>query len=112
MRRAMERHEAGEARVIPVILRPCDWHTTLFGKLQALPNEGKAVTKWQNRDEAFTDVARGIREAVSDLSKGASSSRSGATARLLPVANETVDGSARSHGDEDRSDPAAHLLKG
>jgi hypothetical protein len=68
MRRAMERHEAGEARVIPVILRPCDWHTAVFGRLQALPKDGKPVTKWQNRDEAFTDVARGIRAAVSDLS--------------------------------------------
>src|SRR3954471_1709733 len=27
VRRAMERHEAGTARVIPVILRPVDWHS-------------------------------------------------------------------------------------
>src|SRR6516165_5669862 len=25
MQRALERHERGEARVIPLILRPCDW---------------------------------------------------------------------------------------
>src|SRR5262245_38327238 len=38
IKRAMERHEAGTARVIPVILRPVDaWHTAPFGKLQALP---------------------------------------------------------------------------
>jgi hypothetical protein len=62
--RAMERHKAGTARVIPVILRPVDWHSAPFGKLQALPKDGKPVTKWTNRDEAFVDVARGIREAV------------------------------------------------
>jgi hypothetical protein len=67
MKRAMERHDAGEARVIPVILRPCDWHKALFGKLQALPKDALPVTKWKNRDEAFTDVARGIRAAVAEL---------------------------------------------
>ena len=30
MRRAMERHEAGEALVIPVILRPVDWEREPF----------------------------------------------------------------------------------
>ena len=44
IKRAMERHEAGTARVIPVILRPVDWHTAPFGKLQALPRDGKPVT--------------------------------------------------------------------
>ena len=63
--RAMKRHEAGTARVIPVILRPVDsWQSAPFGKLQALPKGGKPVTTWENRDEAFADVARGIREAV------------------------------------------------
>src|SRR3954463_15340261 len=71
IKRAMEHHEAGTARVIPVILRPVDWHTAPFGKLQALPRDGKAVTEWSNRDKAFTDVARGIREVVKGLIPGA-----------------------------------------
>src|SRR4051812_49430546 len=70
IKRAMERHEAGAARVIPVILRPVDWHTAPFGKLQALPQDGKAVTEWSNRDKAFTDVARGIREVTKGLTPG------------------------------------------
>jgi hypothetical protein len=68
MKRALARHGAGEARVIPVVLKPCDWHTAPFGKLKALPKDGLPVTKWKNRDEAFTDVARGIRAAVEELS--------------------------------------------
>lgn len=63
-KRAVERHDRGEARVIPVFLRPCDWHKAPFGRLQALPKDGKAVTSWKNRDEAWTDVAMGIRRAV------------------------------------------------
>ena len=70
VKRAMERHEAGEARVIPVILRPVDyWQEASFGKLQALPTNAKPVTKWENQDEAFADVGRGIREAVETLKK-------------------------------------------
>ncbi len=66
---AMERHNAGEARVIPIILRPCDWHSAPFGKLQALPTDGKPVDSrnWYNKDEAFHNVSQGIRKAVEDL---------------------------------------------
>lgn len=64
LRRAMERHYNGEARVIPVILRPVDWQNAPFSQLQALPRNAKPVTKWTNRDEAFTNVAQGIRTIV------------------------------------------------
>ncbi|MCP4662517.1 MAG: AAA family ATPase [bacterium] len=67
IRRALERHEAGAARLIPVILRPVDWQGAPFGKLQALPKDARPVTSWANRDEAFLDVARGIRAAVEQL---------------------------------------------
>lgn len=67
MARALERHKAGEAVVIPVILRDCDWHSAPYGKLQALPKDGKSVTgsSWHSKDEAFTDVATGIRAVAS-----------------------------------------------
>lgn len=64
MARAMERHDANEARVIPVILRHCDWHTAPFGKLMAVPRDGKPVTAWTDIDEAFTDVTRQVRRAA------------------------------------------------
>lgn len=64
MKRALERHERGEARVIPVILQPADWSSTQLGRLQALPANAKAVTKWSNRDEAFLNIAQRIREVA------------------------------------------------
>lgn len=64
---AMERHHAGEARVIPIILRPVDWREASFGKIQALPKNGKPVTTWGNADEAFADIAKGIKEAIKRL---------------------------------------------
>lgn len=67
MKRAMKRHEEGSARVIPVIFRPCDWQSSPFGKLQALPRDGKPVTKWADRDEAFLNIVKGIRLACEEL---------------------------------------------
>lgn len=68
MKRVMERHEAGEAIVIPVILRACDWHHAPFGKLLGTPKDGKPVTQWPDRDEAFLQVARSVRDAAGRIS--------------------------------------------
>jgi hypothetical protein len=68
--RAMERHKAGDARVVPIVLRPADWNGAMFGKLQALPRNAKPVTLWNNRDSAWLDIARGIRAEVEALLKG------------------------------------------
>lgn len=67
MLRAMERHAAHDAVVIPVILRPCDWHGAPFGKLMATPTDGKPVTQWADRDQAFLEVAKAIRAAAEKL---------------------------------------------
>jgi hypothetical protein len=66
MVRALERHQKGQARVIPVILRPCDWHGLPFGKLLATPTDGRAITKWPNIDEAFLDVVKAIKRGLSE----------------------------------------------
>jgi hypothetical protein len=67
MKRALARHSAGEARVIPVLLRAVDWRGAPFSHLQAVPTGGLPVTSWENQDEAFADIARAIREAVTEL---------------------------------------------
>lgn len=68
MKRALERDDAGTARVIPVILREVDnWQAAPFGRLQALPDRGKPVSSWSNEDAALADVARGIRRVVESL---------------------------------------------
>ena len=67
VKRAMERHDAGDAIVIPIVLRAVDWKGALFRKLQALPTNAQAITSLPNRDEAFTEVALGIRAKVEQL---------------------------------------------
>ena len=69
MERALQRHQTNEARVIPILLRPVDWKGAPFAHLQALPTNTKPITTWSNRDEAFTDVATGIRRAITDLAQ-------------------------------------------
>ena len=61
MKRALERHYAGECRVIPVFLRGCDWKGSPFGRLQDLPDDAIPVVsaQWPTRDDAFLRVARG-----------------------------------------------------
>ncbi|MEH1888263.1 MAG: toll/interleukin-1 receptor domain-containing protein [Nostoc sp.] len=43
VKKAIERHHAGEACVIPVILRSVDWSGAPFAKLQALPKNAEPV---------------------------------------------------------------------
>ncbi|HZO74302.1 MAG TPA: TIR domain-containing protein [Ktedonobacteraceae bacterium] len=66
MKHAVARHLSGEARVIPVILRPIYWDDAPFGKLQALPIRGKPVTIWRNRDQAFLNITEGVIKAVKE----------------------------------------------
>ena len=67
MRRALERHRLREARVIPILLRPVDWEGTPIAPLQMLPSGTKPITRWQDKDEAFSDVAKGIRKVIKEL---------------------------------------------
>ena len=63
----MQRHEEKDVRVIPVILRPCDWSDAPFGKLQALPKNAKPITTWSNIDEAWLDVAQSVRLVCQEI---------------------------------------------
>ena len=69
MQRAVERHDSGEVQVIPIILRPTLWRGAPFGKLQALPANGKPVTSWRDKGDAFYNVTQGIQEAIEELSR-------------------------------------------
>jgi TIR domain-containing protein len=61
---AMQRHENGEARVIPIILRNCEWTDMPYAKLQALPANGKPVSEYTDKDKAYTEIAKEIRRVV------------------------------------------------
>lgn len=64
MQFAIEKHREGSSVVIPVILRPCDWHSAPFGKLMATPTDGKPVTKFASYDEAFLEITTSIKNVI------------------------------------------------
>jgi hypothetical protein len=67
MQQALKRHEAGAARVIPLLVRSVDWREAPFVHLQALPTDARPLSIWQDEDTALTDVVAGIRRALADL---------------------------------------------
>lgn len=66
---ALRRHNAGQARVVPIVLRPCAWEETPFGRLQALPADSRPISRWADRDEACLDAARGVMRVVDELNR-------------------------------------------
>lgn len=83
---AMERHERGEAIVIPVILRACQWHGAPFGKLNASPPDGRPITQATDRDQAFLEVAKAVQAAAERL--GNRGNRAQPTARRQQISND------------------------
>ena len=69
---AMQRHAAQQTVVVPIVVRavdldPEDAEDLPFLKLQGLPSSLRPVTSWPNRDEAWTDVAKGLRATVKGI---------------------------------------------
>ena len=82
MTKALARHERGDARVIPIILRHCRWRSTPLASLQAVPRDAKPVKSWPDEDEAFDDVVGAIERAVHSARQKASTAHSPAPQRV------------------------------
>lgn len=67
MQRALDRNNEGAAKVIPIILHPCDWRNAPFGSLRATPFDGKPVSMFANQNEALAEIAKDIRESIESL---------------------------------------------
>jgi hypothetical protein len=67
LKRAVQRHENGEAVVIPIFCKPCDYEGTSFEKLAGLPRNGTFISTATNRDAVLAEVARGIRKKVESM---------------------------------------------
>jgi hypothetical protein len=64
--RACERQQAGEAIIVPIVVRECDWKIPALRRFKALPEDGKPVLSrhWHSADEAFANVAAGFRALI------------------------------------------------
>src|SRR5712692_8185261 len=86
VRRAMQRHETGEAKVIPILLYSVDYEGTPFEKLSALPSNGVPIKQWSDLNEAFYHVAQGIKQVVKEFK----------TVRGVPE-SKTIEGTPKSN---------------
>ena len=64
--RALARHEAGKAIVVPVVVHPCDWSQPPFERFTPLPRAGLPVSRWTDEDDAWADVAQAIRRIIKE----------------------------------------------
>ncbi len=78
--RALRRQASGEALVVPVIIRPCDWQNSPFVDLDPLPRNGDAISLWQNADQAWLDVVNDLRATIQRFQRN----RGGASAGGRP----------------------------
>lgn len=65
MKRALERHAAGAARVVPIIVEECDWKAMgELRQLKAVPTDGQAISEWANANTAYLNVVQELRRII------------------------------------------------
>lgn len=67
VKKAMEKQAAGTAKIISIIVRPCDWHECDFSKFQAVPKDALPITKWSDADSAWLDVIKGLKQFINEF---------------------------------------------
>ncbi len=66
VKRAIERHKNNEAIIIPVIARASYWQIPPFHEFQVLPTGGIPIKSWNDDNEAYLDILKGIKSAISN----------------------------------------------
>lgn len=64
---ALDMHESGKAKIIPIVIRPCEWNEAPFSKIQLLPKDGQPISKWSDRDDAWLATARQLRVVAEEV---------------------------------------------
>ncbi len=64
---ALARFEQHRCAVFAVILRPCDWKSAPLTRLDILPERGRPVTDWPDREQAFANITAGVRRALEKI---------------------------------------------
>lgn len=69
MARALERHDEGATRIVPVIIEPCDWTNSPLRRLKAIPKNGKPISEWTNENAAYLNVVMELRRVIASISE-------------------------------------------
>jgi hypothetical protein len=106
---AMRRHDAAQTRVVPVILRSCDWEHSRFARSNALPPDGVPVVEAEHPDQRFVAVARGLRAIVTELTSpdSATTTHNPTRSDVSPATSPTPGAEASSADVGTRNAPSA-----
>ncbi|WP_376797109.1 FxSxx-COOH system tetratricopeptide repeat protein [Thermogemmatispora sp.] len=85
LKAALQRHEAGLARVIPVLVRPTEREDTPLAELAVLPTNGVAISAWEDREAAWEQVVAELRAWLSAVAAVDPPHSSPGSLRLPPV---------------------------
>ena len=65
MEQALQKYEQNAGIPIPIIIRRTDeWYAHRIGQHTALPTDGKPLSQWNDPDDFWADVQKGIRRQV------------------------------------------------
>ena len=64
-----QRCDAGKCKLVPIIVRACDWQEQGFAKYNVLPAKGKTIKSWEDQDEAWLEVVNGIKKLIDQANK-------------------------------------------
>jgi hypothetical protein len=64
---ALERHRRGEARVIPVLIKPFDLGTGPLAQLQPVPRDDKPIVMYRPADTGFAEVSKELRKVIAEI---------------------------------------------
>lgn len=72
--KAMERHESGQVRLVPVMIRKCDFNSHVvegakyrINDFQGVPTNLKPITHWPIRDDGWMDVVKGLHRVLDKM---------------------------------------------
>ena len=66
---ALQKHHDHKAIVIPILIKPCDWENSMISKLQALPGNGRYISRVRDKNQVYLDIVHAIQHLIEDFSQ-------------------------------------------
>ena len=89
--RILHLRPSGKIGVLPIILRQCLWQDTPLKNFVAAPKDGKPVTAFSDRDEAWVNVAEQIKQRAEQWMSDQSNLKEDRTSYKRPTASLNAD---------------------
>lgn len=82
---ALQMHKTGDLLVVPIVVEPCDWLNTPFKEFKALPQDGKAISIWENTNTAFLNITQSLRKLIEGTAPEQQMTGSNTASHAFPI---------------------------